>query len=56
MSLMDTSGAVSTDADTASALAVLADLDLTIVEGGPAVSARKCSTDNGCDTVAGSDC
>jgi FxLD family lantipeptide len=36
--------------------ALLADLDITVVEAGPATASRKCSTDNGCDTVAGSQC
>jgi FxLD family lantipeptide len=32
------------------------DLDVSIVEAGPAVNALLCSTDNGCDTQGGSDC
>ncbi len=32
------------------------DLDVSIVEAGDAVNALLCSTDNGCNTVAGSDC
>lgn len=32
------------------------DLDVSIVEAGDAVSVLLCSTDNGCNTVAGSDC
>ena len=32
------------------------DLDVRIVESGEAVDALLCSTDNGCDTGAGSDC
>lgn len=32
------------------------DLDVSIVERGDAVNALLCSTDNGCDTVKGSDC
>ncbi|MFF4988528.1 hypothetical protein ACFY19_15120 [Streptosporangium saharense] len=31
-------------------------LDMRIVETGPAVLARKCSTDNGCDTKKTGDC
>jgi FxLD family lantipeptide len=31
-------------------------LDVSIVEAGDAVNALLCSTDNGCDTVGGSDC
>jgi FxLD family lantipeptide len=31
-------------------------LDMRIVETGPAVHARKCSTDNGCDTQKTGDC
>jgi FxLD family lantipeptide len=36
--------------------ALLADLDIAVVEAGPATASRKCSADNGCDTVAGSQC
>lgn len=32
------------------------DLDISVVEAGPAVDALPSSTDNGCDTVRGSDC
>jgi FxLD family lantipeptide len=32
------------------------DLDITVVEAGDAVNALLCSTDNGCNTVAGGDC
>lgn len=42
--------------DDAAVAALLADLDVTVVEAGPATLARNCSTDNGCDTLAGSDC
>lgn len=31
-------------------------LDMRIVEMGPAAHARKCSTDNGCDTQKTGDC
>jgi len=31
-------------------------LDITVVTAGPATLSRKCSTDNGCDTLAGGDC
>ncbi|MET9067763.1 hypothetical protein [Streptosporangium sandarakinum] len=40
----------------AAVAALLADLDITVVETGPATTARKCSTDNGCDTLANGDC
>jgi FxLD family lantipeptide len=43
-------------ASDAAVAALLADLDITVVEAGPATASRKCSTDNGCDTVAGSQC
>ncbi|WP_433177336.1 FxLD family lanthipeptide [Actinoallomurus sp. CA-150999] len=43
-------------ADAAAVAALLDGLDITVVEAGPATASRKCSTDNGCDTVAGSDC
>lgn len=35
---------------------LLAGLDMRIVESGPAVHARKGSTDNGCDTQKTGDC
>lgn len=34
----------------------LDDLDVRIVDGGDVAGALQCSTDNGCDTVRGSDC
>jgi FxLD family lantipeptide len=47
---------VLSDIDIDAVAALLDGLDITIVEDGPATASRKCSTDNGCDTVAGSDC
>ena len=35
---------------------VALDLDVRIVTGGPVVAALLSSTDDGCDTVRGSDC
>ncbi|WP_188196657.1 hypothetical protein [Nonomuraea sp. SYSU D8015] len=35
---------------------LLAGLDMRIAETGPATQARRCSTDNGCDTQANGDC
>ncbi|GAA4239294.1 hypothetical protein GCM10022254_58830 [Actinomadura meridiana] len=35
---------------------LLAGLDITVVASGAATLSRKCSTDNGCDTLAGGDC
>ncbi|WP_018655669.1 hypothetical protein [Actinomadura flavalba] len=40
----------------AAVVALLDGLDITVVHDGPATASRKCSTDNGCDTLAGSDC
>lgn len=45
-----------TEAPAAAVSALLDGLDITVVEAGPATASRKCSTDNGCDTVAGGDC
>lgn len=51
-----TQPAIEAPADAPAVAALLAGLDISIVEAGPATASRKCSTDNGCDTVAGSDC
>lgn len=46
----------SMDASPLTVDAFLEGLDMRIVESGPAVHARKCSTDNGCDTQKTGDC
>ncbi|SDG75232.1 FxLD family lantipeptide [Sinosporangium album] len=42
--------------DVAEPGSLLAGLDITVVEAGPATLSRRCSTDNGCDTLANGDC
>ncbi|WP_214104599.1 hypothetical protein [Acrocarpospora catenulata] len=53
---MSLTATTTTTSEQAGSSGLLAGLDLRLVETGSATEARRCSTDNGCDTVAGGDC